>query len=244
MRLKVIGSGSAGNSYVVYNDTETLIIECGVRFQLIKQALNFNLHNVSGCLITHSHQDHCKGVKDVLSAGIDVYCLPETAEAFGIPSYRINKIETLKSFKVGNFTVKAFPLQHDVPCVGYHITHEETGQFCFITDSYYCQYVFKNLSNIIVEANYCDKILQARMDSGVSPQFLRDRVVQSHMSLETCKGFLKANDLSKINNILLIHLSDSNSNAVQFKKEVRDLTLANVHIAEKGLDIEWNKTPF
>jgi hypothetical protein len=39
------------------------------------------------------------------------------------------------------------------------------------------------------------------------------------MSLETLLELLGKNDLSKVNNIVLIHLSDSNSNAIEFKMQ-------------------------
>ena len=64
------------------------------------------------------------------------------------------------------------------------------------------------------------------------------------MSLETCLDVLRNNDLKMVNNILLIHLSDSNSDEVLFKQEVSDLTGKIVNIANKGLVINFDKEPF
>ncbi|AMQ00963.1 MBL fold metallo-hydrolase [Pedobacter cryoconitis] len=244
MKLKVVSSGSIGNAYIVHNDDEALLIECGVKFGDIKQSLNFNLKKVVGCLVSHSHQDHCKGVREAVNAGINVHCLPETAETFGFKSHRLKAIEEKKIFTIGNFKIMAFPLQHDVPCLGFMIDHKDTGTFVFITDTYYCEYSFPGLHNVIIEANYCQTILDAKLAAGATPEFLRNRVLKSHMSLATCKEFLKANDLTKVNNILLIHLSDSNSNAEQFKKEIKEQTAKTVNVASKGLEINFNKTPF
>jgi ribonuclease BN (tRNA processing enzyme) len=58
------------------------------------------------------------------------------------------------------------------------------------------------------------------------------------MSLETCKEFLQANDLSQVKDIALIHLSDSNSDAERFKREDEGLTGKPTYIASKGLEIE------
>jgi phosphoribosyl 1,2-cyclic phosphodiesterase len=244
MKLKVVSSGSVGNSYIVHNNNEALLIECGVRFDDIKRSLNFNLKKVVGCIVSHSHKDHCKGVRDVVNAGIDVYCLQKTAESFGFKSHRLKPVLAERSFLVGNFKVMPFSLQHDVPCVGFMIEHDETGRFVFITDTYYCEYTFPGLHNVIIEANYCQSILDAKVAAGATPEFLRNRVLQSHMSLATCKEFLKVNDLSKVNNILLIHLSDSNSNAERFKKEIKEQTAKTVNVASKGLEINFDKTPF
>lgn len=60
MELKVLGSSSSGNCYIIDNGKEALILEAGVRFQEVKKALGYNLRKVVGCLITHRHQDHAK----------------------------------------------------------------------------------------------------------------------------------------------------------------------------------------
>ncbi|MNP81687.1 hypothetical protein D3C76_1801220 [compost metagenome] len=67
---------------------------------------------------------------------------------------------------------------------------------------------------------------------------LRDRLIKSHFSLENVKEFLKANDLSKVRNLMLIHLSSSNSNAKTFKSDIERFTGVPVYIANKGLEIE------
>ena len=49
-------------------------------------------------------------------------------------------------------------------------------------------------------------------------------------------------NLSKVNNIVLIHLSNRNSDAVKFQKEIAATTGKNVYIADKGMVIEFNKS--
>ena len=43
------------------------------------------------------------------------------------------------------------------------------------------------------------------------------------MEIDTTLEFLRANDLSKVNNIVLLHLSDGNSNVPDFQKRVKEL---------------------
>ena len=64
------------------------------------------------------------------------------------------------------------------------------------------------------------------------------------MSLQTCLQALQANNLSKVNNIILMHLSKSNGDAKRFKNEVELATGKSVYIAEKNLTINIDKTPF
>ncbi|HFL1025859.1 MBL fold metallo-hydrolase [Listeria monocytogenes] len=58
-----IASGSKGNAYVISSGRSQLLIECGINFDKIRKALNFDLSAVEGCLISHEHGDHVAGVK-------------------------------------------------------------------------------------------------------------------------------------------------------------------------------------
>lgn len=247
MRLKVINSNSAGNAYILENDREALLIECGVRMEKIKQALGYNIMKVAGCIVTHEHQDHCKAVHDVLKSGIKVWASAGTHLAMKTDMHHRSYVcKAGYEFSLGKFRIKPFELKHDaVEPMGYLINHPECGTLAFITDSYYSEYTFPGLNNIIVEANYCQTILDKRVKDGEDPKFLRDRVITSHMSLATCKDLLQANDLSQVNNIVLIHLSDRNSDANRFKREVEEVTGKSVHVAKAGLVIEnFNQKPF
>lgn len=247
MRLIIIGSSSAGNAYLLETDKESLLVECGVRMDKIKKAASFQLSKIVGCLVSHEHQDHCSAAYDVMKAGINLYASAGTIHAISSGSFhhRFRAIESGRQFRVGGFTIMPFRVEHDAAePLCFLIHHQECGNTLFLTDSYYSKYRFKGLHNIIIEANYCQTIVDERVANG-SLKFLRDRVLQSHMSIDTCKQLLKANDLSQVNNIVLIHLSDSNSDALRFQREVRELTGKSVHVAEPGLVIEnFNKQPF
>jgi phosphoribosyl 1,2-cyclic phosphodiesterase len=144
-----------------------------------------------------------------------------------------------ESFFIGNFKILAFDVKHDAAePLGFLIEHPDCGKVLFLTDTYYCQYTFKGLNNIIIEANYSKEIIDRKFGA------VRNRILQSHFSLANCKDMLAANDLSKVNNIVLIHLSDSNSDEIQFQKEVAELTGKNVTVANNGMEINFNKTPF
>lgn len=245
MKLKVISTGSIGNAYLLETEQEALLIECGVRMPDIKKALDFNLSKVSGCLVSHIHGDHAKSVKDVLAAGINVYASQGTLAGKEVAGHsRAHIIQSKQAFKVGNFRVLPFDVKHDVPCLGFLIEHTECGRVLFITDTYFCKYTFPGLNNIIIEANYSKEIIDKRFGPDSEMMFLRDRILKSHFSLANCKEMLAANDLTAVNNIVLIHLSDGNSNEAQFKKEVQELTGKNVTVARNGLEIPFGKYPF
>lgn len=233
MELTVLKTGSAGNGYILRSHSgESLIIEAGVKLDQVKKALDFDLSGVSGCLVTHVHEDHSKYLKDYANAGIDCH----VQKYMETPHHRINAIrENLTKF-VGGFKIKPFTVKHDVPCLGFLIHHDEMGKLVFITDSYFCPYKFKGVQHYIVEANYSKKIIENKYQG--DKEFLKTRVKSSHMSLETCVDMLKANDLTETKNIVLIHLSDTNSDEAYFKDEVQKATGKMTTIARDGLTID------
>ena len=61
------------------------------------------------------------------------------------------------------------------------------------------------------------------------------------MELNTCKGFLCANDLTNVANIVLLHLSDNNSDEKNFVSEIERQTGKVVYAAHTGLEIELDR---
>jgi phosphoribosyl 1,2-cyclic phosphodiesterase len=116
MKLTVLGSNSAGNGYLLESSTGRLLIECGVHINEIKQAMKFDLGNVS-CIVSHSHGDHAKSFRQVVNSGIDVYAGKHTVEASGcLGHHRAHVIEAgVGKYIIEGFLVKPFEVNHDVP---------------------------------------------------------------------------------------------------------------------------------
>ena len=64
------------------------------------------------------------------------------------------------------------------------------------------------------------------------------------MSLENLLKFLQANDLSQVKNIVLCHLSDTNSNEEVMRNKVYEATMVPTTIAVPGLELELKLYPF
>ncbi len=236
MNIQSLASSSKGNCYRISDGRTTLLLEAGITIQRIKQGLNFRLLDIDACLISHSHQDHCRALGDILKAGIDVYSTKETFEAVGaISEHRAQIIDTHKQFTINTFIIRAFRTEHDCPgSVGFLIFSTATQEkLVFITDSYYCRYKFQGLTHIMVECNYAADILQANVSSGKLSEAQRARLVQSHFSLEHVKDFLKANDLRQVREIYLLHLSAGNSDEARFKREIQAITGKHVIICKE-----------
>lgn len=245
MQLKVISTGSQGNAYLLYNEQEALLIEAGVNIKDIQKAIDFNPSKAVGCIVSHSHNDHSKSMKEVAKLGIDVHASIDTLKAADmLLNHRAFELKEKKVYHIGNFKVMPFSVKHDVPCFGFLIEHKECGKTLFITDTYYCKYVFDGLNNIIIEANYSKYIIDRRFGHKAEMMFLRDRILKSHFSIDNCVEMLKANDLSAVNNIILIHLSDSNSDEKLFEQMVLESVGKKAFAAVNGMELEFNKNAF
>jgi phosphoribosyl 1,2-cyclic phosphodiesterase len=226
MDIKVLASSSRGNCYLISDGSTPLLLECGQRVSEIRQGLGFGLTDVSACLLSHEHQDHSKAIKDVLRAGVYVYTSPGTIEALGLEHHRLRPVRAKDTFHIGTWTVRAFETQHDAQEPLGFLLHSRASneRLLYATDTYYIRYRFPGLTHIMVECNYAKDILYRNVESGSVPGVLKNRLLTSHFSLENVKEFLKANDLSRVQEIWLLHLSDGNSDAERFKREIQELT--------------------
>lgn len=236
MRLKVLGSSSQGNCYFLENDNEVLILECGVPAKEIKKALDWSFRRVVGCLVTHSHNDHSRSIRDLQSFGVKVYALPETFEAKGINSPFSVPVEVGEFYSMGGFQIFPLPAKHDVPIVSYLIYHREFGNLMFATDTYIIPTEMRGVRNWMIEANYDKDILANDVISGKTNSYIAQRVVKSHMSIGKTLEAIKVSGVEWIKNIVLIHLSDSNSDMQRFKEQMQDITGCHVWVADKGLE--------
>lgn len=245
MKLKILGSSSKGNCYILEGESEALVLECGIPFLEVKKALDFNISKVVGVLVSHEHGDHAKYVKDFDLSRIRVCMSGGTANKLShIPKYVI-LLSAGTQFKLGGFTILPFDVKHDAKePLGFLIYHPECGLTLFATDTYFLPFTFTGLNNVLIECNYRLDLLENNIQAGRIPKALRDRTLQSHMSFDTCKEALLANDLTAVNNIVLIHLSDGNSNAEAFKNDIHRATGKTVWVADKGMTIRFDKTPF
>ena len=228
-----LASGSSGNCYRLTDGSTPILLECGISFKEIKRKLNFKTSEINACFISHEHGDHAKAIKDVLKAGIDCYMSNGTKKALGITGHRVHVVQPKEQFQVGTWTIVPFDTRHDAEePLGFLLHSQVTGaKILFATDTYYIKYRFQGLTHIMVEANFALDIVDENVANGTIPKSLRDRLLYSHFELENVKKFLKANDLSKVEEIWLLHLSNDNSDEERFKREIQELTGKLVYIA-------------
>ncbi|EAG9591274.1 MBL fold metallo-hydrolase [Listeria monocytogenes] len=225
MEIQTIASGSKGNAYVICSRRSKLLIECGINFDKIRKALNFDLSTVEGCLISHEHGDHVAGVKKMLrTSNIKLYASEGTLSVLKPLDSQQVVLKEKVAQNIGEWIVLPFRTEHDAKePLGFMIQHKNE-RLLFITDSYYVRYKFKNINYLMIECNYSADILEENVINKVIHPVQKKRVLQSHFSLENVKDFLKANDLSHLREIHLLHISEKNGDPERFKNEIQAMT--------------------
>ena len=242
MNLKILGSSSKGNCYILGNETECILIECGLKLDEIKKGLDFNILNVKACVVSHEHDDHAKAIKPILQSGIPVYCSNGTASALKIGQEQFERISHGKSRKVGNWTFKAFSVEHDVKePLGFIIEHSEIGSLLFVTDTYILKHDLSAFSfdTIMIEANYCETITD-KIRAAKGDDFVNRRRINQHMSFQTAVVTLERLNLSNTNNIVLLHLSDGLTDEKRFERDIVKQFGISATCAAPGVNINLN----
>ncbi len=166
----------------------------------------------------------------------------------GIPVFKPYDSQEPMSFKNGSqFMVQAFDLtdlngnfKHtntdgsECPCYGFYIYHPDMGRMVYITDTEFIKWKFKDINHILVSCDYQRKYIG---EDNISK---RTHILRGHMELETVKGFVKANKSNALRNIILCHMSDSNSNPDECVAEVKKVAGEGVCVryAYRGLCVE------
>lgn len=230
--IKIQGSSSAGNNYVLVDGESSLMIEAGLRVkEVIRKGIN--LKSVQGLLITHEHGDHAKYAQDMLLAGgFDLWASEGTLKAIGIER-RAHILKSGKQQLIGDWVIKPFDVIHDHPKararepLGFLILSPSKKKIVFMTDTSYGPKQFKGVTHWLVECNHDINLVR---ESSL-PKTVQDRIIKTHMSIDACKLFFSNADLTTTEEIFLIHLSDKNSDADQFKNDIEKITNKPVRIA-------------
>lgn len=232
MKIEVIASGSSGNCYKISNKNTALLIECGIPYKKIQEALNFKTTDIDGVLVSHEHIDHAKACKDLLKAGVNLYMTKGTKEALKLESHRVkwfkNFGDSYCDVNIGSFIVKPFKTIHDAKePVGFVIYDSiSKEELVFITDTQYSIYNFSP-DYFMLEVNYVTESINK--SESINPD-LRARIKKTHMSLDTAINLLERSDLSNLKEVYVIHLSDLNSDAELIKERLQELTGVPIYI--------------
>ncbi|MDA3816766.1 MAG: MBL fold metallo-hydrolase [Prolixibacteraceae bacterium] len=226
MKLKVIGSSSLGNGYVLEEGDTSLVIECGAPLKKMLPFIDFDIEKVSCAVVSHSHGDHSGYIKQYLERGITVY-----NNVF--KHYNSVNIEHNKLIKHDSWNIIPLKMEHDVECYGFLIKSPLGVTALFATDTFSIPYNIKGVNHAIIESNFEQEHLDNKQVDHKINHYLASRIEQSHLSYEKCKDWLLNNNDS-LETVTLIHLSDSNSLANKFVADLQESLCVPVEIADSN----------
>lgn len=222
LHLRSIASSSAGNLHILSDGDTAVMLDCGIPWRKAREAVGFNVAGDMPILVTHEHKDHCKGVLDAQCRN-DIYLPIEAQITLGLRGYNHHGIIPGKTHQLGTLRFVAFPLAHDVPCLGYLIAGTDGEKAAYITDTGFVPNRLPALSLLAVECNFCEERLDYAVAKGVIHRKQADRIAMTHFGLGSLLKFLKANDLRSLREIHLLHLSDGNSDEMFMRVAVEDV---------------------
>lgn len=226
--IKVVASGSSGNSYIIQAGGEILLLELGIRFKSILEALNWDISHVVGALVSHKHMDHAASVKNA-------------REDYHIPVYFGEDISHGHTVSLGSFLVKALKVPHgDCLCHAFLIAHRDFGNLLFATDLSEFPYTVPRVNHMMLECNYD---LEVITENAMDMRFSRSHS-ENHMSLETCIKTVGRMKSPHLQTLTLLHISNTNGDPGLFKERVFEYTGIQPMIASPGLEFDISPDEF
>ena len=249
MRVKVLSSGSKGNTTYIECDNTKILIDVGNSCKYVVNKLKeFGIDgkDIDAVLITHTHSDHIKGLK-VFANKFNplIYVTKEMLSDLGyIDNY---KVINNSSFKIKDIQINVIKTSHDaLGSVGYIITGNDKS-IVYITDTGYINNKYfdmlKNKEVYIMESNHDIEML----NNGPYPFRLRQRILsdKGHLSNYDSSRYISSFIGNKTRCVVLAHLSEENNtedlayNTLMERLNDNNQSVDKIIIAKQDEDTEF-----
>lgn len=240
LELVVLGSSSKGNSTVVFNDKDAVLLDAGLSSKYIFEGLEeleISPDMIKGIFISHEHSDHIRSVAKVSKRlNAPVFTTETTRKLKGEVFSSIadvRQMEPLVALELGSLRIIPFPVPHDAAqTVGFRINYNkktialatDIGQLTPLVKDH-----MKGCNAIVIEANY-DK---EKLLNGPYPAFLKQRILSQlgHLSNEDCVHTLNKIITPETKHVLLAHLSEHNNDPYIAMNTVKNGLKRNVKVS-------------
>ncbi|MEO0442683.1 MAG: MBL fold metallo-hydrolase [Pseudomonadota bacterium] len=247
MQFSSLGSGSKGNATLVRYKDCLLLIDCGFTLKETEKRLSrlgVSASQLDAIVVTHEHSDHIGGVGPLARKyKMPVYMTPGTYRSRDIG--QIPQLELIKSyaaFCIKSITVQPVAVPHDATEPAQYIFETDNHRLGLLTDlgsiTPHVEMHYQCCDGLILEANH-DPLMLA---SGQYPASLKQRVAGpwGHLSNQQAVSFLRRMDCSRIQQLVVAHISQHNNSLAVAQQAFGDITVAaNVHYACQDEGFDW-----
>ena len=214
-----IASGSNGNCYYIGNETDAIVIDCGIFFRSLETRAGnagIDIKKIRAVLISHEHSDHVRGVKTLAGKlNLPVYFTPRTYEK----TYKRHKPDYYKALsleepvEIFGFYVHTFKKYHDaISPVSFRVEYQGVNIGVMtdigVADVTLCK-EFSKCQAAFLESNYDEQMLE----NGPYPKVLKDRVASNVGHLSNSQAFALVRDFANENltHLIFSHVSQENN---------------------------------
>lgn len=241
MKVTILATGSDGNCIHIQSGSTGILVDAGkwkrdLEKRLLARGINAS-QDIQAIFITHSHNDHIRGLTLANKYHIPVYATyGEWQKIGGVNDELRIVLETTfgkyDSVGLGGLHIYPFKVHHDaLEPVGYAIEDDFGNRACVVFDTGQIDDDMLEMmeGNIyIVEANYDQQMLQ----DGPYEEYLKERIIspdRGHLSNDQTAEALQKLIKGCGERIYLTHLSSTNNNQEKASLAVR------MALFEKGL---------
>ena len=239
------GSGSSGNSCYVGTTEGGIIIDAGIRDDIIADTLKrhgVSMRHVRGLLLTHDHNDHVRYSYRLLrnNKHLSLFCTPRVLNGL-LRRHNISKL--IKNyhtpifkeipFKIAGMEITAFEVPHDgTDNMGFSIDFSGK-RFVLATDlgivADRARHYMSQANYLVIEANYDIDMLRG----GRYPEYLKARIRagNGHLDNSDTAAFVAQIVNPALKYVWLCHLSQDNNTPD------RALTAVRSALEAKGLKV-------
>lgn len=224
MRFYSIASGSSGNCYFLEISGKKYLVDAGISFKRIREALakiEVDISEIEGIFITHEHTDHISGMPMIgKKTSMDIFSsqgtLSEIRRKYGeIQLSRFHDLNIDCAQIIQDVKISPFSVFHDAAePIGYVFENQKNEKkLAIVTDTGKADEnimeAIRNVNLLVVEANYDEHTLK----NGDYPAFLKRRILSSEGHLSNLAAAKILHDISSENlsHVFLGHLSKENN---------------------------------
>jgi phosphoribosyl 1,2-cyclic phosphodiesterase len=226
--LYMLGSGSRGNCCAVESEGVVILVDAGFSVREIErraEAVGLDLSRVAGIALTHEHGDHSRGAAG-LARRLQVPVLTGSgtwARLGNLHETEHRELGVCAAAELGPFTLEACPTSHDAADPLAIVVRGSDGASVGIAydlgrPTVAVRYLLRNLSAIVLEANYEE--IQLRTSD--YPPVVQRRIAGSagHLSNRAAAQLLRELHHPGLSIVVLAHLSEHCNTAADARAAV------------------------